>query len=65
MILRRVDFPEPEGPTMHTKSLSATSNRMRSMTLNSFPCSKYDFVMSLTSRKGGFCSTVLRPPGGT
>src|SRR6266540_6244627 len=51
-IRRRVDLPDPDGPTTQTKSDSASSKRMRSRILNSFPSSKYDFVTSFTLRSG-------------
>src|SRR3989442_6423644 len=52
MMRSSVDFPHPEGPTTQTKSRSASSNRTKSRTLNSFPFSKYDFVTFFTSRRG-------------
>ncbi len=65
MIRRRVDFPDPDGPTMQTKSRSARSNRTRSRILNSFPASKYDLETSFTSRSGGLSSGTLTPPTDT
>src|SRR2546427_12020717 len=53
MIRRRVDFPDPEGPTMHTKSRSSSSNPTFARTLNSFPASKYDFETPWISRNAG------------
>src|SRR6266571_5346512 len=57
MIRRSVDLPDPDGPTTQTKSCSASSKRMRSRILNSFPSSKYDFVTSFTLRSG--CGSAI------